>query len=68
MQVKTSGPEHTCGSFNKCGQTMVSNKWVTERVVDLLMEDPKIRPAALRDKLKKKYSVDVPYDTVARGS
>jgi hypothetical protein len=47
---------------------MVSNKWVTERVVDLLMEDPEIRPAALRDKLKKKYSVDVPYDTVARGS
>jgi len=67
MQVKTSGPKHTYGSFNKCGQTMASNKWVANRVVDLLMEDPEIRPATLRDKLKKKYSVDVPYDRVARG-
>jgi hypothetical protein len=32
------------------------------------MEDPEIGPAALRDKLKKKYSVDVPYDRVARGN
>jgi len=46
---------------------MASNKWVADRVVDLLMEDPEIRPATLRDKLKKKYSVDVPYDRVARG-
>ena len=67
MQVKTSGPKHTCGSFNKYGQTMTSNKWVADRVVDLLMEDPKMRPGALRDKLKKKYSVDVSYDRVARG-
>jgi hypothetical protein len=26
-----------------------------------------VKPAALRDKLNKKYSVDVPYDRVARG-
>ena len=31
------------------------------------MEDPEMGPGALRDKLKKKYSVDVPYDRVARG-
>ena len=67
MQVTTSGPKHTCGSFNKCGQTMASNKWVADRVVDLLMEDPKMGPGALRDKMKKKYLVDVPYDRVARG-
>ena len=46
---------------------MASNKWVADRVVDLLMEDPEIGPGALKDKLKKKYSVDVPYDRVARG-
>ena len=57
MQVKTSGPKHTCSSFNKCGQTMASNKWIADRVVDLLMEDPEMGPVALRDKLKKKYSV-----------
>ena len=67
MQVKTSRPKHTCGSFNKCSQTIASNKWVADIVVDLLMEDPKMGPGALRDKLKKKYSVDVPYDRVARG-
>ena len=47
---------------------MASNKWVADRVVDLLMEDPEIGPGALKDKLKKKYSVDVPYDRVARGN
>ncbi|XP_062188868.1 uncharacterized protein LOC133892165 [Phragmites australis] len=26
-KVKMSGPKHTCGSFNKCGDTMASNKW-----------------------------------------
>jgi hypothetical protein len=40
---------------------------VADRVVDLLMEDPKIGLAALRDKLKKKYLVDAPHDRVARG-
>ena len=54
MQVKTSGPKHTYGSFNKCGQTMASNKWMADRVVDLLMEDPEMKPSELRDKLKKK--------------
>jgi hypothetical protein len=67
MQVKTSGPKHTYSSFNQYGQTMASNKWVANRVVDLLMEDPKMGPVALRNKLKKKYLVDVPYDRVARG-
>ena len=67
MQVKTSGPKHTYGSFNKCSQTIASNKWVADIVVDLLMEDPEMGPGALKDKLKKKYSVDVPYDRVARG-
>ena len=40
---------------------------MADRVVDLLMEDPEMGPVALRDKLKKKYSMDVPYDRVARG-
>ena len=35
MQVKISGPKHTYSSFNKCGKTMASNKWVAARVVDL---------------------------------
>jgi len=33
---------------------MASNKWMADRVVDLLMEDPEMKPSELRDKLKKK--------------
>src|SRR5438105_4480872 len=39
LQVKKSGPKHTCGSFNTCGDTMASNKWVAERSVDLLRDN-----------------------------
>src|SRR6266498_3425487 len=67
LQVKTSGPKHTCGSFNKYGDTMASNKWVADRVVDLLWDDPKMGPKELQDSLKKKYYMDVPYDGVVRG-
>ena len=56
-----------CGSFNKCGQSMASNIWVCDRVVDLLQDDPKMGPKELQDELKK-YSVDVPYDRVYRGN
>ncbi|XP_062186670.1 uncharacterized protein LOC133890252 [Phragmites australis] len=66
-KVKTSGPKHTCGSFNKCGDTMASNKWVADRVVDLLRDKPTMGPKELQDELKKKYKMDVPYDRVYRG-
>jgi len=53
LQVKTNGPKHTCGSFNNCGETMASNKWVAERVVDLLRDDPEMGPSELHSMLKK---------------
>jgi hypothetical protein len=46
---------------------MASNKWVAERVVDLLREDPEMTSKELQDRLKKKYSIEVPYDRVFRG-
>jgi len=46
---------------------MASNRWVCDRVVDLLRDDPEMGPKGLQDELKKKYSVDVPYDRVYRG-
>jgi hypothetical protein len=45
---------------------MASNKWVCDRVVDLLWDDPEMGPKELLDELKKKYSMDVPYDRVFR--
>ena len=47
LQVKMRAPKHTCGSFNNCGETMASNKWVAERVVDLLREEPEMWPREL---------------------
>ena len=47
LQVKTSGPKHICGSFNNCGETIASNKWVAERVIDLLREEPEMEPREL---------------------
>jgi len=49
-----SGPKHTCGSLNNCGETMTSNKWVAERVVDLLRDDLEMGPRKLQDRLKKR--------------
>jgi hypothetical protein len=45
---------------------MASNKWVCDRVVDLLRDDLEMGPKELLEELKKKYSVDVPYDRVFR--
>lgn len=67
LQVKTSGPKHTCGSVNNYGDTMASKKWVADRVVDLLREEPEMGQRELQDRLKKKYSIEVPYYRVVRG-
>lgn len=36
--MKLNGPKHTCGSVNKCGDTMASHTWVAERIVDWVAE------------------------------
>jgi hypothetical protein len=46
---------------------MASNKWVVDRVVDLLRDDHTMGPKELQSKLKKKYKFQVPYDRVFRG-
>lgn len=46
---------------------MATNKWVADRVVDLLRDDPTLGPKQLHDELKKTYKIDVPYDRVFRG-
>jgi hypothetical protein len=67
LQVKTCGPKHTCGSFNKCADTMASNKWVAGWAVEWLRDQPTMRTKELQAELKKKYKLDVPYDRVFRG-
>jgi hypothetical protein len=67
LQVKTSGPLHKCSSINKCGDMTASNKWVVDRVVDLLRDDPTMGPKELQSELKKKYKFEVPYVWVFRG-
>jgi len=46
---------------------MASNKWVAERVVDQLRDDPELGPRELHNMLQKKYSIDIPYHRVYRG-
>jgi hypothetical protein len=46
---------------------MASNKWVAERVVEELQEDPEKGPRDLHKMLQKRYSVDIPYHRVYRG-
>jgi hypothetical protein len=59
--------EAHCGSVNKCGDTMASNKWVAERVIDLLRDTPTMGTKDLQVELKKKYKIEVPYSRVFRG-
>ncbi|XP_052158155.1 uncharacterized protein LOC127775884 [Oryza glaberrima] len=66
-KVKTSGPKHTCGSFNKCGETMVTTKWVADRVVDLLRDNPSRGAKDLQEELNRKHQIDIPYFKVFRG-
>ena len=40
---------HTCGSVNNYGGAMATNKWVADRVVDLLRDDPEIGPKELQE-------------------
>ena len=46
---------------------MASNKWVAERVVDQLRDDPEMEPRELHSMLQKKYSIDISYHRVYRG-
>jgi hypothetical protein len=64
---KINGPKHSCGSVNKCGDTMASNTWVAARAIELLKEKPSMGPKELQHELKKKYHMEVPYDRVFRG-
>ena len=68
MQVKKYGPTQKCGSVNNCGDTMATNNWVAERVVDCLKDNPKKKgPKELQATLKKRYSMEIPYDRVLKG-
>ncbi|WVZ83390.1 hypothetical protein U9M48_030548 [Paspalum notatum var. saurae] len=60
-KVKRNGPLHMCGSVNNCGDTMVTQNWVAERVVDMLKENPTKGPHELQAELKKKFSIEIPY-------
>jgi hypothetical protein len=50
-----NGAKHSCGSVNKCGDTMASSAWVTARV-----EKTYMGLKELQQELKK-YHFEVPY-------
>jgi hypothetical protein len=46
---------------------MTTSNWIAERVVDWLKEKPTKGPKELHADLKKRYSIEIPYDKVLRG-
>ncbi|XP_012700663.1 uncharacterized protein LOC101768945 [Setaria italica] len=66
-KVKKNGPIHKCSSVNNCGDTMATINWVAERVVDWLKDKSTKGPKELQAALRKKYSMEIPYDKVSRG-
>uniref|UniRef100_A0A0A9FIC4 MULE transposase domain-containing protein n=1 Tax=Arundo donax TaxID=35708 RepID=A0A0A9FIC4_ARUDO len=64
---KLNGPAHTCSSVNKCGDTMATNNWIAERVVDWLRDKPTIGPKELQFELQKKFQMELPYHRVFKG-
>jgi hypothetical protein len=66
VQVKIYGPKHTYRYVNMSTDAMASNKWVAERVVDLLRDSPTMGTKELQVQLKKK-KIEVPYSKVFRG-
>jgi hypothetical protein len=67
LQVKTFGPAHTCGSVNRCGDTMAAKAWVADRSIEFLRDKPSMGVKELQKELYKKYKMDIPYHRVFRG-
>jgi hypothetical protein len=53
LQVKMNGTKHSCGSVNKCGDTMASSAWIAARAADFLKEKSYMGPKELQQQLKK---------------
>jgi len=59
--------EHNCMSSSNLVTSMASQKWVAERVVGWLRENPDLGAKELQDKLQEVYSIEVGYATVWAG-
>ena len=46
---------------------MVTTKWVADRVVDLLRDNPSRGAKDLQEELNRKHQIDIPYFKVFRG-
>lgn len=59
--------EHNCVSTSNLVTSMASQKWVAERVVGWLRENPDLGAKELQEKLQEVYSVEIGYATVWAG-
>ena len=59
--------EHNCMSSSNLVTSMASQKWVAERVVGWLRENPDLGAKELQGKLQKVYNIEVGYATVWAG-
>ncbi|CAN6249838.1 unnamed protein product [Urochloa humidicola] len=67
-QIKKLQPKHTCASTSKLKHnSMATNAWVRDRVIDVLREEPTTGAAFLKKELEKKYNIQLSYYVVWDG-
>lgn len=67
LQISMLPEEHNCLSTNNLVSSMASQKWVAERVVSWLRQNPDLGAKELQDKLQEVYNVEISYATVWAG-
>ena len=68
IQIKKIPERHTCQSTGKVEKnSMATNHWVRDRVLDRLAKDPKIGPKALQKRLEEQYHLQLSYWVVWDG-
>ncbi|KAK4421759.1 hypothetical protein Salat_2126500 [Sesamum alatum] len=58
FMIKTYNPEHTCVRVDQIREA--NSTWLESRLVDVLRENPQMKPKGIRHELKK-YGVNPPY-------
>ena len=67
VQIQINKGTHKCPSKSRVLGRMASQKWIAERAIPLLKDNPEMGPKAVKEELEKKYNIKIPYQTVFYG-
>jgi hypothetical protein len=68
MEIQIHETTHLCPSSQRLVNKMATIGWVVERANPLLKRKPSIGASALKEELKYKYGIHIPYQTVYNGT